>query len=327
VLHPEEFGGSRETAHGVVRMLEECAQQFDIIDSRMEFAPYKVLVLPDCVMVEAALRDKLEGFLKGGGKLLASFESGMNKEKTEFALDALGVRCVGPGPVAADGKPARGRKFPHCDFADYILPHGEVGKGLSEVEHVMYTRGVEVAPAAGAEVLAPTVQSYFDRSFRHFCSHRQTPSSGKEGPAGIVRDGNCIYFAHRIFELYGQYGALWYKKLVRNALDLLLPEPVLRHDGPSTLQATVTEQATVNRWVVHLLHYIPMSRATELDIIEDVIPVHEVKVSVRAPRPVKRVIERPQVFYDFEFWENGGRVEFVVPRIVGHEMVELEFER
>jgi len=242
-------------------------------------------------------------------------------------LGELGVECVGPGPIAPDGLPARGRKFPSADYADYILPQGEVGKGLPKVEHVMYTRSVEVKPVAGAGVLAPVVLSYFDRSYRHFCSHQQSPSSGKVGSAGIVRNGPCIYFAHKIFELYGQYGMAWGKRLVRNALDMLLPEPVLRHDGPSTLQATVTEQAAENRWVVHLLHYIPQRRATELEIIEDVIPVHEVKVSVRVPHPVKRVIERPQVFYDLDFWESGGRVEFVVPKVVGHAMIELEFER
>lgn len=325
VLHPEEFDGPAGTGHGLIRLLEEGAHQFDLIDSRMDFSPYKLLILPDCIPVGEALKARLDAYLAGGGTLLASFESGLRADQAEFALDALGVDRLGPGPIAADGLPARGRKFQRIDYADYLLPRGPIGAGLPQVEYVMYTNCLPVRARPGAEVLVDVILSEFDRSFQHFVSHNQTPSSGRVGSAGIVRNGNCLYFAHKIFEQYAQYAPAWVKRLFLNGLDLLLAEPLLRHDGPSTLRASVTEQAAHNRWIVHLLHYIPQRRATELEIIEDVIPLQQVKVSLRLPRAASRVRLRPGDGGPLETWESEGRLEFAVPEIRGHQMVSVEF--
>ena len=326
VLHPDEFLGPAGTGYGLVRMLEEGGHQFDVIDSRMDFNPYAVLILPDCIPVDGALNAKIEAYLAQGGKLLASFESGLNADKSAFTLAALGVDCLGPGPTAPDGLPARGRKFAHADFAEYVVPRMPIGKGLPETELVMYTKGLEVAARPGADVLLDVVLSEFDRTYQHFCSHNQSPSSGRVGSAAVVRTANSLYFAHKIFELYSQYAPAWVKRLFLNGLDLLLPQPRLRHDGPSTMLATVTEQAAQQRWVVHLLHYIPVRRATELEIVEDVIPLYEVKLSLHVPRPIRQITLQPQRSDPLEFWEAAGRIEFVVPKLNGHQMVVVEFE-
>jgi hypothetical protein len=324
VLHPEEFSGPVGTGYGLVRLLEEGSHQFDLIDTRMDFSPYQVLILPDCIPVDDGLNSKINAYLARGGKLLASFESGLRADKSGFALEALGVECLGPGPIAPDGLPARGRKFQRIDYADYLLPRGRIGAGLPETEHVMYTNCLPVKARPGAEVLVDVILSEFDRTYQHFVSHNQTPSSGRVGSAGIVRNGDSLYFAHKIFEQYSQYAPPWVKRLFLNGLDLLL-EPTLRHDGPSTLLATVTEQAAQDRWIVHLLHYIPQRRASELEIIEDVIPLYQVKVSLKVPRPVRLVAPRPEQSGPLETWEAAGRLEFVVPKIDGHQMVVVEF--
>jgi len=325
VLHLEEFDGPVGTGRGLVHLLEEGRQQFDLIDSQMDFARYKLLILPDIIPVDDALKARLGAYLAQGGKLLASFESGLKPDQSGFALDALGVDLLGPGPIAPDGLPARGRKFAHIDYADYLLPRGPIGAGLPGTEHVMYTNCLPVQARAGAEVLVDVILSEFDRTYQHFVSHNQTPSSGRVGSAGIVRQGNCLYFAHKIFEQYSQYASPWVKRLFLNGLDLLL-EPALRHDGPSTLLASVTEQAAQNRWVVHLLHYIPQRRATELEVVEDVIPLYQVKVSLKLPRPARSVAPVPEFADPLETWEAAGRLEFVVPKIAGHQMIAVEFE-
>ena len=103
---------------------------------------------------------------------------------------------------------------------------------------------------------------------------------------------------------------------------MLLPEPVLKHDGPSTILATLNHQAAEHRQVVHLLHYIPERRSMTLDIIEDVIPLYQLKVSVRADHEVKSVSLVPQSV-PVPFDVRDGRVEFVVPKVNGHQMVSL----
>ncbi len=326
VLNPDEYQGSKETSHGFIRMLEEGGHQFDVIDSWMDFSPYKLVILPDCITFDDRLCQKIEAYLAKGGRLLASFESGMDQEKNRFALECLGVDYAGPGPIAPDGKPARGRKFDRINYADYVLPTGAIGKGLPETEHVMYTLALDVNARPGTRVLAPVIKSVFDRTYEHFTSHNQSPSSGKPGGAAIAGTDNTIYFAHKIFELYALYAPLWVKKLFLNAVEMLLPEPLLRHDGPSTLVATVNAQPSEKRWVVHLLHYIPLRRATELEIIEDVIPLHDVKISLCVPKKIKQIYIPPHAADEMDFWQVENRIEFVVDRIDGHQMICVEFE-
>ncbi|HSH81599.1 MAG TPA: hypothetical protein VLA19_23975, partial [Herpetosiphonaceae bacterium] len=79
-----------------------------------------------------------------------------------------------------------------------------------------------------------------------------------------------------------------------------------------------------DRQVLHLLHYIPERRSQDIDILEDMIPIYNVPVSVRASRPIKRVACVPQN-QDLRFTERDGRVELTVPVVAGHQMVELQF--
>lgn len=257
--------------------------------------------------------------------MIASFESGLNEEKSGFNLKELGVKVKDELTRDIYGNPVKGKVYTRGEYADYILPKGEIGKGMPETEHVMYIKGLEVEALPGSEVLADVVLSYFDRTYEHFCSHRQTPSSGKVGYAGIVKNGNVIYFAHLIFTQYYQNAPRWCKQLFINALDMLLGERILHHEGPTIMLATVNEQKNENRWVVHLLHYIPERRCKDIDIIEDVIPLYDVKVSVKVPKEVKGVVMVPQN-EALKFEVKDGRTEFTVPKTNGHQMIELSFK-
>jgi len=313
LLSPEEFAPTYErtnfpSVYGAVRMLQELALQFDVLDSRADFSRYKLLVLPDEIPGAKELAAKLDAYVRGGGSLLASFESGLDDAKSAFSLRSLGVQLKGDAPFSPD----------------FILPKGPLASGLSRTEYVMYMKGKEVEPLSGSEVLASTVLPYFNRTWEHFCSHRHTPSAGKPGYPAIVRNGRAVYFAHPVFTQYHRNAPRWVKTLVGNAISLLLPEPVLRLQAPSSTLVTVNGQPAENRWVVHLLHYIPERRGQDFDVIEDVIPILDVKVSVAAPRRVADVLLAPQGGR-LPFQARAGRVEFTLPRLEGHQMIAVEF--
>ena len=309
VFTAEEFIEDRLPAPslGVVRMLQEGAHQFDMIDTRSDLAAYRVLILPDVITVDETLAGRLNAFLAGGGSLIASHRSGLDSSGTAFSLKALGVDLVGDAPYSPD----------------FILPGDPVGKNLAKTEYVMYMQGLETRPSNGTEVLAQTIVPYFNRTYKHFSSHRHTPSSGKVGYPAIVRNGRTVYFMHPIFTQYARNAPRWCKQLFLNALELLLPEPLIRLQGPTTIISTVNAQSENNRWVVHLLNYIPERRGTEFDIIEDILPLYELKLSVRAPS-VKHVLLVPQK-KPLEFKNETGRIELVVPKLEGHQMIELSF--
>ncbi len=314
VFTPEEFvegpsyrGNIPPAIIGVTCMLQEGFHQFEIIDSASDLLGFKVVILPDDIPVSTDLAHKIEQFVAIGGSIIVSYESGLNSSKTEFALKNLGVRLKGPAPYSPD----------------FVVPKGDIGKGLPETEHVMYMNGLEVEVEPGSQVLADTVVPYFNRTYKHFCSHRHTPSTGKVGYPGIIQNGRSIYFMHPIFHQYNKNAPRWCKKLFLNALEILLPEPLVRLGAPTTTLVTVNEQSAKDRWILHLLHYVPERRCQDFDIIEDVIPLFNVKVSVKVPKKIIEVLSVPdQVALNFD--RKNDRVEFSLPKLEGHQMIDSE---
>lgn len=311
VFASEEFAGFgtplvTDEMAGITRMLQESGHQFDIIDTKEDFSKYKVLVLPDLIPVYGEFLRKLNEYVENGGAVIASYKSGLNKEKSEFSFRKLGVNLKGDAPYSPD----------------FIVPEGSMSKGLYNTEYAMYMKGLEVSKEADAEVLCYTKIPYFNRSWEHFCSHKHTPSSGEIGYPGIVKNGKCIYFMHPIFSQYNENAPLWCKKLFLNALSLLLPEPVICHNGPSTMIVTINEQPEKERYVIHSLHYIEQRRSKTIDVLEDVIPLYNVKISVNVPRKIKcvRIVPQDKML---KFEMHNGRVEFILPELNGHQMIEL----
>lgn len=313
-----------DSMQGVARMLTESGHQFDVIDSKSDFARYKVLVMPDEIPVSPEFAENLKKYIGQGGAVIASFESGIDIDKKEFVLKEFGVTVKKEQTVDMHGQPVRGKAYPRAAYADYLLPHGVIAEGLPETEHVMYMKGLEVEALPGTEILADVVLPYFNRTWEHFCSHRQAPSSGRKAYAGIVKNGGVVYFSHPIFKQYNRNAPKWCKKLFLNALNLLLPQPVVRHEGPTTLMVTVNEQKEQNRWIVHLLHYIPERRCQDMDIIEDVIPLYNVRLSIKVDKKVQSLLCVPEG-RTVDFIMKDGRVEFSVPEITGHQMIAIYY--
>ncbi|HOU11655.1 MAG TPA: beta-galactosidase trimerization domain-containing protein [Anaerolineae bacterium] len=332
VLTPEAFEtvlhrsqSNFKPIQGAVRMLQEGVDgikyQFDILDGESDFSRYKVLVLPDYIPVDAALQRKLDVYLAQDGAIVASFASGMDAQQTQFTLD-MGVALTGEGPHDAHGTLVRGKEYPSNAYIEYIVPRAGFDAGLAQTEYAMYMRGMEIAAGDAAEVLADTVASQFDRTYDHFCSHRQTPSAGQIVHPAVVQQGRAIYFSQPIFSLYQTKAPRWCKQLLFNALARLLPEPLVRVHAPTASIITLNAQPQHHRQVLHLLYYVPERRCDEYDVIEDVTPLYDVAASIKAVQPVKSVSLIPQNVA-LPFTVEAGQVTFTVPKIEGHQMVEI----
>ena len=195
VFHTEEFDGKQVSppVAGALRMLQEAGHQFDIVDSRSDFTPYKVLILPDRVQINNQLAQKLEHYLAGGGKLIASAFSGLDADNSEFKLKSLGVKLRQPLKRDGSGELVAGKRMERNDYVEYILPKGAIGKGLPDTEHVMYLKGVEVTAAGDAEVLV--IRSPHTLMIGKAFNHINIPSPEQRYPA-VVSGGNL--FAHPI---------------------------------------------------------------------------------------------------------------------------------
>lgn len=328
VLSPEEYtGGNRnnlaDCIMGLENMFDQLGYQFDIVDSHGDFCKYPLLVLPDCITITEKLHGKLEQYLAQGGKLLATFESGLDVDKKEMKLTETGVTLL-PPTRDLSGKLTRGILSTDNAFVDYILPNNTLGRNLPETEHVMYIRGTEIKAEDGTQVLMDFVKPYFDRDFRHFCSHRQTPSSGAAGNPAAVKKDNIVYFSSPVFTIYNARAPRWCKEIIKDAVEMLIGETQIRHGGPSTIFTAVNEQKEQCRKIVHFLHYIPQKICQDIHTLEDVIPLYQIPVSIKETRKVEHVSLVPGGSH-LEFEQENGRVNFTVPEINGYQLAEIQY--
>ena len=316
VFTPEEFidynavspFGLKPAITGATRMLQEASLQFDIIDSKMDFNKYKLLVLPERTIVNDEFKEKLESFVRNGGKVIAVNEGGLSEEGNKFNLPFLKVNYESQGEFAPT----------------FIVPEGNLSKDLYNTEYVMYEESLKVSAQDGAEVLSYSIEPYFNRTPEHFCSHQHAPSSGKVYGPAIIKGDNSIYFAHKIFSQYQSYGSVWCKKLFINAIDMLLDNRLVKHDGPSTIISTLNEQEKESRYILHLLHYVPERRCQRIDVIEDIIPIYNLNLNMVLDKNIKSVKLVPQN-ENVDFNIIDGKLEFTVNKINGHQMVEISY--
>lgn len=327
VYNPEELlgGGVMDLPagiQGVVRMLVEGGHQFDLVDSSEDLDKYRLVILPDYIRLSDTHGARLQAFIAGGGKVIASFESGLDLAGTRFVLKEWGVSLDSEGPRDSSGALARGRRYERHDYAQYVRPRDVLAGEMKRAERPIYLRGTDVSAASEVEILADLIEPYFDRTYKHYISHLQAPSTGVVGKPAIVRAGSVIYFSSPIATQYEQTASLWVKQLFLNALALLLPDPLVRHDGPSTLEISVLRQEKEQRSIVHLLNYVPERRGSEFDTIEDVVPIFDIEISIRAESPATGAVLQPQGTV-LAIVRDGGRIKVKIPKIDGHQMVVL----
>ncbi|HEY5582978.1 MAG TPA: beta-galactosidase trimerization domain-containing protein [Ruminiclostridium sp.] len=311
VFNPEAIGKSDgnidSSISGVYRMLIEAHYQFDIIDEQMDFNEYRLIILPDKILLDSSLKLKLDAYQHGGGKIILSYKSGLDYEEKEFVLDGIGIQKVGDAEFSPD----------------YIVAGKAINEGLFDTEYVMYDRGMWVEPFESTEILAKIWNPYFNRTYKHFSSHKQTPIEKESPYPAIVKNDNILYFSHPIFYMYHKNGMKAYKQLVINGIKMLIGRGLVETNAPSTSHITLNYQKKDNRYIVHLLHYIPEKRCTEIETIEEVIPLYNITLQIRISSKVSKVYMAPEMT-QLPFEVCGDYINVTVPKVDGHAMVVFE---
>jgi hypothetical protein len=314
---------------GSCRVFLESHLLFGLIDRTMDFARYQALVLPDDIRIDAELKAKLDTYLAQGGKLILSGESGLWKDRAEFAFD-IGAEYNGLSPYyPPDNERNRGH--------DYLLPAPELRADFVNMPQVMYERSHRIRVTKG-ESLGQIFDPYFNRTWDHFCSHQHTPN--QEEPSGFdcgVRHGNILYFAHPVFRNYRAYGAVAYRELIVKAIRAFLDKTLtLSTNLPSTARVTLTRQPKANRHVLHLLYaptvnrggVIQLSGGTvsggkSVEVIEDLPPLPGVEVTLSLAANIRGARLVPQGD-ELPLHRVGDRVTLRPPTFACHQMIELQ---
>lgn len=313
-------GRERASDTGAGRMLLESHVLFDVLDAAMDFAPYKLLILPDDVEVDPDLETKLKAFVAAGGKLMLTGDSGIDSGRG-MLFDVGGE----VGELSEYGP-------------DYLLPKSDLRADFVNNPMVMYGKSRRVQVKDG-ESLGEIFDPYFNRQFNHFCSHQHTPNRAEaSGYSCGVRKGNVVYLAHPIFSIYRSYGQVALRQYFEKVLAQLLGEDrrVSVAGLPSTGRVSLMHQAEQQRHVLHLLFANTINRggAAELhggnasgvqqsyEVIEELLPLYDLEVELKLEAPVQAVSLQPEGT-ELEFTESGGAICFRVPKLVCHQMVVI----
>jgi len=316
-FHP---GGARNSVSddGAAQMLLELKHGFDVIDPSADFADYRLVILPDDIPVDAEVGARLTDYAASGGAILLTGRSGIDDED-RVAVPA-GIAVAGP-PVGFN--------------PSYMRAGMALDAQLPSSPFVMYGVAQSVA-ATDAAVLAEVAPSYFNRSYRHFCSHQHAPDDPRAEPlgAGVTIRGSVAYVAYPIFEMYQAIGQPLYKYVVRGLLNRLLPKPVLTTDLPSAGGAWLACQAEQHRHILHLLYGPPQVRGKRvpdadgsvrvMEMIEDLPALGPVRAEIRLPNEPSRVYDA--ISGEEIAWSSAadGVVAVSVPRLHIHTAVVFE---
>jgi hypothetical protein len=217
----------------------------------------------------------------------------------------------------------------------YVVADESKLPGLPEGPFVVYGSPRKIE-AAGADVLAEAVPSYFNRSFRAWCSHQHTPDDPAAPPLGpaVTEHQGIAYIAYPIFDIYHRFGQPLYKYIVRDLIRRLMPDAALETDLPSSGRASLAVQQAQGRHILHLLYGPPQVRGhgvptqdggvRVMEMIEDIPAIGPVTAALRLPAEPSRVYDA-LTGEDVGFSKRAdGAIEIVVPRLHIHSAIVLE---
>lgn len=197
-------------------------------------------------------------------------------------------------------------------YADqYLEVVDSYGDRLLRGGHYAYEAGSAVEAETHATVAARSWRGAFDRSSEHFQVAQATRS------AAVVATGSTEYLAVPVFRTYARHVYAFHRALVGAALERLLRQPLVRVEGPHTLEVSLCDLGRAR--ILHLLHYVPRRRAPDLDIVEDMIRLREVAIAVRLDLPPEQERKALEVKY------VDGYARAVVPEVKGHAIVDCEW--
>ncbi len=296
---------SNDYPTGANRMLLERKYLFDVVDRYADISGYKLVILPDNVVCGGGLAAKLREYLQRGGRILASGSSGFDENGLFLGRGDLKLLRQN------ENKP------------NYMRPVSEKGFVNGVTEYHMSTDSY-LFECKGFDVVAYGVDSYFNRTAEHFCSHRHTPAdTGSRYPGAVLSD-NVGYICWNIFEDYASLGSLHLKELVCYMADRLLgDEKTLTVFGmPDRGIVTLMKQG--ERYVNHLLYAHTSLRGRNTEVIEDVVPLYNIKEKIKTDRTPKSVKLQPGG-ENIAFAYDGKYVSFTVPKVYIHQLVTIEF--
>jgi hypothetical protein len=299
---------------GAAQALLELGYQFDIVDAEADISGYRAVMLPDGAVLDDALVTKLTAYLNGGGKFILSGTAAWDAATGKFQLSQIPVQYVEPAPTVPS----------------YLRPTAEM-IGTSELaddyDYAFYAEAHVVQAEQGAKSHGVLSRALFNRTWDRFMGHQHAPVGESLNAPVAVSNEQVLYFAAPLFSGFKQADYWSYREMVRNLLSVLLPDPLIKPEGPGWAEFSLTRQAQADeqpeRSVVHVVCYHPRRSLQSIPHVDQSWPTADLAFSLKADAAPKRVYIAPDgeaVAFTF----NDGYVHVTLPPVGAHTVVVIE---
>ena len=294
-----------QSHYGVGRILGELNYAFDILMPDGDFSKYPVLILPDEITVSGELREKLNIYLKQGGKILSTGTSGLMPDGSGFALPQWDFAYKGKDPMQIA----------------YYKPTFEE-KDLIHLPWECYEPGILLDASEEDTVFARHITTYFNPGYDGTHFNFYMPPKGETGHVAAVmnRGKNVIQVSFPLFKAYMKTFTKAHRILMKHLLAELIPQKqILTEDLPITARATLTKGEDYT--LLHVKATYPEIRGT-MGVIEEhnVLPAGRT-VAVKGEFSSACLLPdgTPLVIADC-----AGYTKITLPEITGYAMICLK---
>ncbi len=296
---------NNQQIYGISDMLLESQMDYRFVLNN-DYSGLDAVIFPSGVVLDEKGLRALNDFIAGGGKVLL-IERALLKDG-KFQID-IGANYK--GATTAD-----------CDYikpTEKLLAYEE----LPKTPFLSYIPSL-IIENKDAEVCAEIYHPLFNRTYGHYCGHKNTPyEKDGEKPPALIKKGNVAYISHNIPKIYKDNGSVFHRRYFIAALELIGYKPTLQQNFGSGGRVTVLHQADKNRYCINMTYASPIKRGN-VEIIDEITPIYNIKTTFNVQNKIKRVYN-PYSGKEYAFEQKDGVCTFTVDELNCHTTAVLEY--
>ncbi len=299
------------------KMLLESGFHFNIFNEKgllENLDKFKLVILPDQRYIEPELASALREYVRNGGSVIATGLTGTQdstyKPTGKFVLDdVFGIRL-------------EEKEYPHS-HSYMTITDGNLKQDVLDMPQQAFGDVVYVTPE-GAQTLAELWDLYLRGDGKYLLSS-SPPGKPTGHPAVTIHEfgkGKAAYIAQDIFTAYTQRIQWNLKNVLRNLINMSIPEKLIETDAPGMVEVVLNQKGK-DLHVNLVNHYREKSLGEAISITENVIPVHNIQVKVKVERKPKSVMLVPEK-KKLDWKMEDGYVVFTVPELHIYSIAVIE---
>lgn len=302
----EQLKGNQFTSFkGMYDILTRGHIQFDLVDEesfkRDECSGYDLIILTTAACMSDEVAEKIREYVKNGGKIIATFDTGLYDETCKQREDFILSDVFG-----ASFKTVH-QYDPGCGY-QIVNSENPLFDGIFEENIPMPLLSVETKPKDGAKTFG---YARMPMQGRYLHIEKETYPSVIYNKFG---KGECLYIGAAVGEFFDKYGNADWKKIILSSVKGF-SAPVIETDAPGSVEVSLRKKE--GKLLLHLINVT----GEMIRPIERIIPLNNISFKLNGIANVKSV-KTLRGKENLKFG-NSDSLTFTLPQLNNHEIIEI----